>query len=319
MQSTARSILCLLGIGGLLISTSFAQPQSPPVSDKAPVSAKSKPYRVPTPSEELVSFEFGGGTIQSFVETLRVAMNPTPLNVFIEPEAANQIIPPVKFTDVSYYQVLRLLDRTATDEKGRRSQTQLEQSNTPVDSAPMFKIRAIPMGGGFAKGFSVLSLNPIIGLPGSSKSANSGLDAKTVLAAVEAAVVAAEEPGATPPILKFHETSGLLFVRGTDAQREAAGEVVQQLRRDVEADRAADLAATAGRSTQKVLLKSEVPDDLAQRLRKLFAGQCCLQFEVDGKYLIVTGDRELVNEAAKLAYINDQAAIQRKEKEATKK
>lgn len=315
MQFKAQWFRCCVGIGSILVSTAFAQPPAAPQMAVPP-----KPKQVqPSTTDELVTFDFSGGTVQNFIDKLRIAMQPWPLNVFIEPEAATQMVPPVKLTNVSYYNVLRMLDRTAKDVEGRMVQTQLEQSNIGEVSAPLFKISAIEVGGGHSKGFSVLSLNPIIGLQKSGR-AGSSLDADSVLAAIGAAIEASEDRGSSPPAtLRFHQPSGLLFIRGSEAQREAAQEVVQQLRRDVDAERAADQAATAGRSTAKVLLKGEEPDDLAQRLRKQFEGRCCVQFEVDGKYLIMTGDRELVNEAAQLAYVNDRAALQRKDKEATKK
>lgn len=305
MRSTAHMFRCLFGACTLLVSTGWAQVPQQTGSTRTASASKAKHVEIATASDEIVSFEFPGGTLSSFIEKLREAAAPLPLNVFIEPEAAKQLVPPVKLTNVSYYYVLRLLDRTAKDDQGRMVQTQLEQSNTPDGAALMFKIRAIELGGSHADGFSVLSLNPIIGLPGSTKATTSSLDAKTVLAAIEAAVTASEDQGASPPMLKFHESSGLLFVRGTSEQREAASEVVQQLRRDVDAERAADLAATGGRDTKKMLIKSQPAEDVAEAVRRQLIGKCCVQLEVDGKYIVITGDKALVAEAAQRAYAID--------------
>lgn len=308
MRTNSRKLAVAAGICALLASASLAQPQ-----DAGPASKGSAPHATTSPNgavfrapnRELVTFDFPGGKVSDLVAMLGAEMAPLPLNVFIEPEAAKQPVPPVKLKGVSYYHVLRMLDRTVKDEQGRMVQTQLEQSNTGEESAPLFKIRAIEVGGGHSTGFSVLSLNPIVGLQKSAR-AGSSLDSDSVLAAIGAAVAASEDPGSSPPAtLKFHEPSGLLFIRGTEAQREAAQEVVQQLRRDVDAERAAELAATAGRDTKKMLIKSQPAEDVAETVRRQLIGKCCVQLEVDGKYIVITGDKALVAEAAQRAYAID--------------
>lgn len=308
MRTNSRKLAVAAGICGLLASATLGQPQ-----DAAPASKGSAPHAMTSPNgavflapdRELVTFDFPGGKVSDFIAMLRAAMAPVPLNVFVDAEAAKQSLPPMKLTKASYYAVLRLLDRSEFDEQGRLVQTNVSLVDTTEGQAPIFKISALAQGGEKTTGFSVLSLNPIIGLPGSTAATGSQLDAKSVLAAVEAAVIASDDQSSSPPTLKFHEPSGLLFVRGTPTQRAAAQEVVQQLRKDVEAARAADLAATGGRDTKKMLIKSQPAEDVAEAVRRQLIGKCCVQLEVDGKYIIITGDKALVAEAAQRAYAID--------------
>lgn len=307
MRFHSIRLATVIGLGSLCSSIAIAQPQSQPTalpSARSPANTPVQSRRVPANSEssELVTLNFPGGTVKEFIDVLRAAMDPMSLNVLIEPEAAKQPVPPVNMKDVSYYYVLRLLDRNIEDVQGGFTQLAIEQLNTPEGSAPIFKIVSRSQGRSSSIGFSVLSLNPIIGLPGSKGATASTLDAKTVLAAVEAAVAAADDERASPPTLKFHESSGLLFVRGTPAQQRAAEEVIRQLRKDLET---ASQAAQRGRGAdgeKRLIIPPEHHDAILKALHQRFDGECCIQFVFEGDTLRITGDKVLLDEGAAIAF-----------------
>lgn len=305
MRTNARRLVATAGICALLTSASLAQPQdsAPPAKGSAP-RAVTPPNGAafPTPDREFVTFDFPGGKVSDFIAMLRAAMAPMPLNVFVDAEAAKQSLPAIKLTNASYFNVLRLLDRTEFEEQGRLVQTRVSQVDTSEGQTPIFKIQAGVQGGERTTGFSVLSLNPIIGLPGSAAATGSHLDAKSVLAAVEAAVIVSDDQSSSPPILKFHEPSGLLFVRGTEYQRKAAEEVVQQLRKDVEAARQTSQRGFGNDGEKRLIIPAEQHGAILKALHQRFDGQCCIQFVFEGDTLRITGDKELLDEAAAIAF-----------------
>ncbi|MBL8885104.1 MAG: hypothetical protein JNK16_00470 [Phycisphaerales bacterium] len=262
--------------------------------------------------DTLVTLDFPGGTIASYAQAIRKAAEPDLVNLFVDSQAAGISVPPIRLTKASIFDSLSLVGRNGQEPDGRYLNLSVEVlESTAAGGSPVYKIRANfidPPGNPnrpFDSSLEVISLNPIIGLPGSSRAGRPPLDVKTVLGAIEAAVAVSDASSSTPPVLKFHEASGLLFVKGTNAQRNVAIEVVRQLRSDIENERAAEQAATAGRDSKKMLMKRQPAEEVAEMVRKQLEGKCCVQLEVDGKYIIITGDKELVAEAAQRAYAID--------------
>ncbi|MBL8876262.1 MAG: hypothetical protein JNM86_10745 [Phycisphaerae bacterium] len=268
--------------------------------------SSSPPLQDPGTPDGTITVDFAGGTLEQYVEALRTAAGMTPMNVVVSPEVADVRIPRVKLTKALPGSAIISVQQIGTNKSGKP----ITLNVNPIDSggpAPAYSISLYEDREKLARlnNVLVLSLNPIVGLPGSPQAAASKLDAKTVLSAIEVAVLVSDDEATPQPLLKFHEASGLLFVRGSQTQRAAATEVVQQLRKDIESERAADQAATAGRDTKKMLIKSQPAEDVAEAVRRQLIGKCCVQLEVDGKYIVITGDKALVAEAAQRAYAID--------------
>lgn len=305
MQRAMKKLMLMVVAGSMSATAAFGQPNasSPkPASPDASAGERQKNTSPAAEPGEIVTFDFPGGTVNDFIAMLREAMKPTPLNVFIESEAAKQPVPPVKLRDAYFYPVLLLLNQSDGYDSNSPVRLSVTQANTMSGQTPIFTISARKVGGENTDRFSVLSLNPIIGLPGSTRVSDSKLDAKTVLAAVEAAVVVSGDEDSPPPMLKFHEASGLLFVKGTNSQRVAADDVVRQLRKDVQEAKAAARSLQSAGTEKRLNFPESYHKAILAALHQRFDGTCCIQFVFEGTTLRITGDKEILDEAAAIAF-----------------
>ncbi len=317
MNSNRFSAVLLLAM--LCTPSLLAQETKPnpaPATKPTPVfNSPASSTRV-APEVGYISLDFPGGTVAQYVDALRTAAGPGPANIMVDSEAAPLKVPAARLSRTSLENSLLVMERTVSGTNDRHANVGIHLErlypNSP-DAAPIFVVQAsYPLGHGDpppSRTMVVLSLNPIVGLPGTKSEQK--VDAKAVLSAVEAAVMVAETATKDAPTMKFHETSGLLFVRGTPAQLRAAEDVINQLRKDVDQGGKNAAAENESRAESKIAVHPDRRTAVLESLRKHFEDQCCVQFRLEGDASIVlTGDRHLVNEAAQWASLVETSLLQ---------
>lgn len=332
MRMPAPLLMAVLSASFVRLSVAHQQPPTLK-AEKSQTAESSAPTQKRPPQiagrvihdDTLVTLDFPGGTIESYAGAIRKAAQPDSLNLFVDSDAAEIPVPPIKLTKASIYDSLSLVARSGKAPDGRYLNVGVQVlESTAVGGSAVYKVRADYMESpGFVRppevSLEVLSLNPIIGLPGSTRADRPPLDVKAVLGAIESAVAVAVSDASTPPVLKFHEASGLLFVKGTSEQRNVAIEVVRQLRNDVDAQEATLDVISASRTTVNLPLKGTAGEEILAGLRKYFERSCCVQFWTDGNTLVIAGDKALVNEAAKRASILDLQSMDKTSKQSAPK
>lgn len=260
-----------------------------------------------TPVDDtLVTLDFKGGTIADYVNAIRAAAGPKPVNVLFDEETANLPMYMVRLTNASVWSALGAVERNTRNEEGQIVQVRIGRPTPPpTGGIPTYSIssdvsRMSPIENRRQE-VVVLSLNPIIGLPSVTKDkAISTIDAKSVLSAIELAVSLVSAPKAVPPVLQFHEASGLLFVRGDLAQQRAAKEVIARLQDDIEqAARSKaknDFNPVVIRRVPVSIREDQIPPMIDFLMRE-FGKSGQLQVEVDRGMLVIAGPAALVDKA----------------------
>ncbi|MBN8598646.1 MAG: hypothetical protein J0L78_13330 [Planctomycetes bacterium] len=311
--------LTALAMAFCLASIALAQ-NSPPKSPQQ-VSSPTTPVPVPegisprqsqgVPADDtLITLDFRGGTIGDYVNAIRSAAGAKPVNVLFNEETAGLPMYMVRLTNASVWSALGAVERNTIDEDGQSLQVRIGRSTTPPPGGvPTYSISSdisrMPSRQSQQQQVIVLSLNPIIGLPGRAKDQTaSNLEAKSVLSAIELAVSLISAPNTPPPVLQFHEPSGLLFVKGDAHQQRAAKEVIARLQDDVERGaRATKSPGGAPVVTRRVPLsirEDQIPGLLDVLMRQHGkSGQ--LQIEAEGGTLVITGPAALVDKAEETA------------------
>ena len=194
-----------------------------------------------------ITVEFAGGTVAEYIAALKEANKPLPLNVVLSEGAATerltaislrqvslaaavQAIPAASSSGVNSWQIMRLMDALPGE----------DAVNDSKDTAPVYQVYRMPgqqrpRGGVILEVFSV---QKIVGRAASPEEAEKRIAA--VLMAAETAL-RMDEHRATAPEMKFHKESGLLIVRGEQADVMAVKDVIERMSDD--SGRQADLAA----------------------------------------------------------------------------
>lgn len=178
----------------------------------------------------IVSIDFPGGTVKAYVDAIRKAAAPQPVNVILSQEAAEATIAPISLKTVALDTALLAIQPAAGAASGSWNITRINPrtQEAPVTAAaPAFSIELFPRARAAGptapvsvEVFSIAALiRPTTGKP---------TPVQTVLAAVQAAVDLQTDRGARANV-KFHEESALVIVRGTDADHRAVRQVLEQL------------------------------------------------------------------------------------------
>lgn len=225
-----------------------AQPALPPgVQPGTPWGPGSAP-EVNTPYTEwmrsTVSFEFRGGTLKEYVDTVRAAAKDKPVNVMFRDGAEQSPVAATSMRDVSILSALQAPTDSQGIPQGRGYTIYLQQvSGGGSGGGQPYAQTTVPafVYVGANRQYTpvlevfVLSLNEVCTPPWIKNADPCSLPSADVLKAVETAVEAVGErtPGGKPADLAFHRESGLLVVKGTDRQITAAKNVIQSLGQDV--------------------------------------------------------------------------------------
>ncbi|MGH7243512.1 MAG: hypothetical protein ACREJD_08865 [Phycisphaerales bacterium] len=283
---------------------------SPTTPVPVPEGQAFRQYSTAPTDDTLVTLDFKGGTIGDYINAIRAAAGSKPVNVLYNDETAALPMSAVRLTNASLWSALGAAERTTQNEEGQTLQVRLGRPTPiPAGGVPTYSIVSdvsrLPPMENRRQEVIVLSLNPIIGLPGSSKENDrSNLQAKSVLSAIELAVSLVSAPNTPPPKLQFHEASGLLFVKGDLVQQRAAKEVIARLQDDVErgvrSKTTKDANPVVTRRVPVVLREDQIPG-IVDVLMREYGKSGQLQVQAEGGTLVLTGPAALVDKAEEMA------------------
>jgi hypothetical protein len=220
-----------------------------------------------------VTLRLPAGTVRAYIDGLRKAIAPKPINV-VYGEGVDQLrLTEVELTEVSLATAMNMMPRfiegggdsvrsvALPGAAGDTPVVVVERLNGPADQQPAPEGRVILSLRG-------LPLKEIAeGAERNPPSAPPPDGATVVLRAIETAIEVATVPGDPRPVVRFHADSGILAIAGTAAQCEAAREVVMNLERSMgPASRSLD-----GAVTQDTFgLTAASPGEVGEALRAVF-------------------------------------------------
>lgn len=249
-MTTIRPLAALI-----LAAAALASPALVPV-----VGAQdAKPAQVPVRDQwqaAQVSLDFPGGTVARYVEALRKAATPMPVNITFSGNAQDAELPPVSFRNVQIETAIRAIGQLESGNTGVRlilEEVPNRDRSQPVGpnwvmGVPLYVVSIHAGPDRSNRASKVLSLNDII----AERAGEGRLPADVVLGAIETGF----QKDSSGVDLRFHKDSGLLFVSGYPLECELAEEVVNRLREDVR--RAAGAAAGNTRVTNETFRLAHV-------------------------------------------------------------
>ena len=233
-----RTAIAVLSAAALIL----AQPLTPPTFAQVPGQAPAM--------EPSLSIDFPGGTVTQYVEALKKSGKP--VNVVTSERAAKQQLAPISLSQVNVGVAVYAIQAASTSASG---QWRIEMIHTPgprmaqwPTPGDAYSVDFFPFG---KRGEDVVvesySLQRILRPDGKGE----GADPKIVLTAIETGLHLQNEGGDQPPDLKFHADSGLLFVRGSNADVKLVGSIVNRM-----SDDAGRRATAAERRSQEDAMRN---------------------------------------------------------------
>jgi len=194
---------------------------------------------VPEPRFCAITVEFSGGTVLQYVQALKEACKPHPVNVVLSESAATdrlapislravslaaamQAIPAASSSGVNSWQIVRLMDALP-------GETAVQDNAL---AAPVYQVYRAPArkdSGQQRVIMEVFSVQRIVGRESDAAAAEKRVAA--VLTAAETAL-RMDDHHATAPEMKFHKESGLLIVRGEQEDVMAVKDVIERMSDD---------------------------------------------------------------------------------------
>ncbi len=178
-------------------------------------------------NESVVNVRFEGGTVKEYVEALRKVAPEA--NIVVMNCVDKVEMPAVQLTKVSLMTALELLDGRSSQNGQGYTELTVTHNDGDEDGQTVWVIdcqtsASDPFGG---RGYRIWSIKDMIG-EGSTTSIND------VVSVVESALSMVSEGGtegeAQLPQMKFHEATGLIIAKGTDAQLSVIDEVLEAMR-----------------------------------------------------------------------------------------
>jgi hypothetical protein len=192
--------------------TPRADPSAPETSEDPWGKQASEPRVEIDPMELKFSYSSPQSNVAAFVEALVGASNDK-LNIVVTPEASKVSLPNIKLENVKIRNALRLLSRIHPD-------LMIDEDNDAGDND---ESRVILIGWNGPQpqenpAYRVIGVKHLLGT----------LDQSSLMAAFDDGYQFIHEGGEKPEI-RLHEPTGLLFVKGTEAQVEFAAEILAAL------------------------------------------------------------------------------------------
>ncbi len=250
--------VCGSAAGLALLAT--AQPTTRP-SEKtpAPSQAKSQPQPETPPPEwgdarantgPLITVEFPGGTVANFIEALRQAASPDPVNAVVSDTASRVVLAPVRLRKVALETAIQSIETAAGDiGSWRISRVRLERRDRDplVGESPVFSVLFEPKRSSAARSADLVE-KPMIQVyslrdvtdpkPGDPPGVTLVLKPETVLTAIKSGIELASAESTPTVEIKYHQDSGLLIVRGSPEQTGLVQSTLNALEGDVRMRRA---------------------------------------------------------------------------------
>lgn len=189
------------------------------------------------PKEVLISVDFPGGSVADYINVLRRSVGKVPVNAVVSAQAQRATLSPIVLRDVSLFTAMSAISAAAGNSSGNWL-IEVIPGQTRAMAALAFSVDYKPRAERPADELVVETLS-LARLIGSGKAEqNDGMSAAVVLTAIETGLQLGDGAGARAPELKFHEESGLLFVRGTVPEVRLVQTVVNRMSDDLERRRA---------------------------------------------------------------------------------
>ncbi|MCL4221915.1 MAG: hypothetical protein KJZ65_11175 [Phycisphaerales bacterium] len=228
--------------------------------------------QTPASEPELVNIDFAGGTLGEFVKAMRQAAAPAQVNVILRGGAEAIGVPAVSLRNVT---ISSALDAICPSDQA--SINSVQKSGAPIHVIE--GRRRLPpspdVGGEFVRPYQGVYTDAAASVPSilriySVRDILSGdIQLSAIMDAAKTALgVQREQP---QPELLFHEDSGVLIVRGTDAQHGIVSELLKTLERDAERARVtAEHEASVSFATQERLraMQAEIEQNQLEVERK---------------------------------------------------
>ncbi|QKK08215.1 MAG: hypothetical protein HND58_08520 [Planctomycetota bacterium] len=218
-------------------------------------------------SEHLISIEFPGGTLREYVDAIKRAAAPEPVNIVVRDNGVEFSIDPVTLTQVSIESALAVIEHSGqTVVNGRYLHAGARLTKPSGGGQPVHVVYVQDLGAEESspnrspesRDFLVLQIKELTtALPGDPP--ESVVPAETVLTAIEAVLEIAGNADETK--VKYHAPSGLVMIAGPVNSLRAAEQVLSQMSRDtsVRRSRARELQTSQG-LTNPEMLESELAD-----------------------------------------------------------
>jgi hypothetical protein len=182
----------------------------------------------------LISLEFAGGSLNQFAASLRKAG--TNVNI-VMPELASEVpVPALRLTQTTVESALRAVGQMTTQafridvEVMRRSPLE-----SPVYSVAVMDLRPPEQKAPPQREIAVFSLQELTRtMPGDPDDEGLSISADTILTAIDAGLDLGETSRRDKVGIRYHEDSGLLFIRGTREEIRLVEAALQHLRNDLE-------------------------------------------------------------------------------------
>lgn len=187
-----------------------------------------------TPSPTVVSIRFEGGPLVEYVDQLSKLAG---VNVVLSAEVKEAKLPPFELRNVEAAAALQLVPEIAEAPEGTRlTSTVLREGSMPIwvfkaeREVQTFVSLDLPSPKDPAAILEIISLNEVIRpLALGAGEPVEGVDAETILSAIDEALEEPEGSEVPATAIKYHPESGLLMVRGTPEQIEVARDVVEKI------------------------------------------------------------------------------------------
>lgn len=201
----------------------------------------------------LINVEFAGGTVAEFIEALRKAAAPEPVNAVVSEPASKVTLAPIRLRKVALETAVQSIETAAGDAGGWRiSRVRLERRDRdPLEGeSPVFSVQFEPRkrppdlrtDAGEKPVIQVYSLRDVTDpKPGDPPGVLLVQKPETVLTAIRSAIELSGGDGSSAPEIKYHQDSGLLIVRGTAEQTGLISQALDTLASDVRQRRSAAL------------------------------------------------------------------------------
>ena len=189
---------------------------------------------------QTIDVDFNGGTLADLVNVLRGAANG--VNILIPPEAAEVSVPNLALRTVSVEAALRAVADVVTDQRANVGIGVVRVGG----GQPVFTVRVLlarPAADEPGSEETFVRVYSIRSMTEHNPRDNEGdpitMSAETILTAIDTGLEVAS--GQTEKAqIRYHEDSGLLFVRGTWAQNNLIESILENMNRDMAARRAAN-------------------------------------------------------------------------------
>jgi len=232
--------LCPAALVSLLLSASLAVAQPAPGRGR-PDNAQPDPKAYsPAKQGGTVTLKFPGGTVREYVDMVRKNAVDVYVNVSFTDSVEKLEMPSIEFTGVFVGTALEAVTQMVAPHAEQTVKVRELRGGSGIPGETLYILGLVsnnPLGTTPGPKMVVFSLNDLIGPAWIAHQPNDGtIAAETILTAVETAARTAQAE-APPPDIRFHKESGMLLLRGSREQLEAAHEVFAHLHDDINSRR----------------------------------------------------------------------------------